>query len=228
MSSMCKALSLAIVHWVRMRDYLLVLARVVVVHSLGCITLRTNDKRVLTVLGLPITSSTWLVLWLVFVRTFQKLESITNLRSVEAIRFLASYDWITLTSWALITWIIAARWCIEHSLFILIGLDTSRLACVSFWYISRSLILIPLMQFLLTLTKSCSVITVRVRIRRRLLVGFWKERRSCPLACLTSMFQGYYLTSFVRRGYKSRWSELASSIVDKSCWWWGSSIELIA
>lgn len=68
---MCKALSLAIVHRVRMRDYLLVLARVVVVHSLGRITLRTNDKRVLTVLGLPITSSAWLVLWLVFVRAFQ-------------------------------------------------------------------------------------------------------------------------------------------------------------
>ena len=71
MSSVCKALSLAIVHRVRMRDYLLVLARVVVVHGLGRITLRTNDKRVLTVLGLSIASSTWLVLWLVFVRAFQ-------------------------------------------------------------------------------------------------------------------------------------------------------------
>ena len=71
MSSMCKALSLAVVHRVRMRYYLLILARVVVVHSLGSITLRTNNKRILTVLGLPIASSAWLVLWLVFVRTFQ-------------------------------------------------------------------------------------------------------------------------------------------------------------
>ena len=98
---------------------------------------------------------------------------------------------------------------------------------MSFWYIAWSLILITLMQFLLTLTKGCSVITIGVRIRGRFLVGFWKERRSCPLACLTSMFQGHYLSSFVSGRYKSCWSELTSSIVDKSCWWWGRSIKLI-
>ena len=71
MSSMCKALSLAIVHRVRMCYDLLVLARVVIVHSLSGITLRTNNERVLTILRLCITSSTWLVLWFVLVGTFQ-------------------------------------------------------------------------------------------------------------------------------------------------------------
>ena len=68
---MCKALSLAIIHRVRMSNDLLVLALVVIVHGLGRIALRTYNKRVLTVLGLSITSGTWLVLWLVLVSAFQ-------------------------------------------------------------------------------------------------------------------------------------------------------------
>ena len=69
-SSMCKTLSLAIIHWMRMSDNLLILAWMIVVHGLCGITLRTYNERVLSILRLAFTLGRWFVLWFVLICAF--------------------------------------------------------------------------------------------------------------------------------------------------------------
>ena len=91
---MCSAdrpLALAIVHGMGMCDNLLILLELCVAHCLRlcCVTLVTDNQCIFTILVMLLsfisTSYGWLVFRLIFIGALQQLETIADLRSVEAI-----------------------------------------------------------------------------------------------------------------------------------------------
>ena len=209
-----------------MRDNLLILLELCVAHCLRlcCVTLVTDNQCVFTILVMLLsfisTSYGWLVFRLIFIGALQQLETIADLRSVEAIWLLIVHSILLWPCRTLITWVVASRRCIEKSLLVLIRLDTPRLPSMCLWNVSRSLFWIATHR-VLTLTECGSVVAVWMGIRRWLLVCLWEERWPCTLAYLPSMFQSSNLiTSHLLVSWRneSGWCELATTIINESCW----------
>ena len=177
-----------------------------------------------------ISTNCWFIFRLIFIGTLQQLETVADLWSVKAIRLLIVHGVLLWSSRALITWVVASRRGIEESLLVLIWLDTSGFSSMCLRNVSRSLFRIAT-HGVLTLTKCSSVIAVRMRVRRGLLVCFWEEWWPCTLAYLPSMFLSSYLVMshfFVSWRNESGWRELTSTIINESCWGGSSRVEMIA